>query len=45
MVQRQARDLEMRGSNPGRGSNFSIEFKLQFFKAQHVGLYLRINLI
>ena len=28
MVERQARDLEVRGSNPGPGSNFSLESKM-----------------
>ena len=28
VVKRQARDLEVRGSNPGPGSKFSLEFKL-----------------
>ena len=28
MVKRQARDLENRRSNPGSGSNFSLEFKI-----------------
>ena len=28
MVERQDRNLEVRGSNPGPGSNFSLEFKL-----------------
>ena len=28
VVEHQARDLEVRGSNPGLGSNFSLEFKL-----------------
>ena len=35
MVERQARDLEVRDSNPGPGSNFSLELKkisLYFFK-------------
>ena len=27
MVERQARDLEVLSSNPGPGSNFSLEFK------------------
>ena len=27
MVERQARDLEVRDSNPGPGSNFSLESK------------------
>ena len=27
VVERQARDLEVRGSNPGTDSNFSLEFK------------------
>ena len=27
MIERQARGLEVRGSNPGQGSNFSLEFK------------------
>ena len=27
MVERQARDQEVRGSNPGPGSNFSLEFQ------------------
>ena len=27
-LESQARDLEVRGSNPGTGSNFSLEFKL-----------------
>ena len=27
VAERQARDLEVRGSNPGPGSNFSLEFK------------------
>ena len=27
MVERHAKDLEVRGSNPGPGSNFSFEFK------------------
>ena len=27
MVERQARYLEVRGSNPGPGSNFFLEFK------------------
>ena len=27
MAERQAIDLEVRGSNPGPGSNFSLEFK------------------
>ena len=32
MVERQARDLEIRGSNPGPGSNFSLEnLKSNFF--------------
>ena len=30
MVERQAIDLEVRGSNSGPGSNFSLEFKLYF---------------
>ena len=29
MVEHQARDLEVRGSNPGPGPNFSIEFKFK----------------
>ena len=29
MVERQARDLEVRGSNPGPGSNFSLELKFK----------------
>ena len=28
MVQRQARDMEVRVSNPGPGTNFSLEFKM-----------------
>ena len=28
--ERQARDLEVRGSNPGPSSNFSLEFKILF---------------
>ena len=28
MVERQARDLEVRGSNPGPSLNISLEFKL-----------------
>ena len=28
VVERHARDLELRGSNPGPGSNFSLEFKM-----------------
>ena len=28
MVERQAKDVEVRGSNPGPGSNFSHEFKM-----------------
>ena len=28
VVERQASDLEVRGSNPGEGSNFSLEFML-----------------
>ena len=27
MVERQARDLEVRGSNPGPGSNLCLEFE------------------
>ena len=27
MVERQARDLEVRSSNPGSGSNFALEFE------------------
>ena len=45
VVERQARDLEVRGSNPGPGSNFSLEFKLQFLKAQTIVLYLLVSLI
>ena len=45
MVKLYARDLEVRGSNPGPGSNFSLELKLQFFKAQTIGLYLLGNFI
>ena len=44
MVERQARDLEVRGLNPGLGLNFSLEFKLQFFNAQTIGcIYLSIR--
>ena len=32
MVERQARDLEVRGSDLGTGSNFSLEFKNRFFR-------------
>ena len=45
MVERQARDPEVRGSNPVPGSNFSLEFKLLIFRAQTVGLYLVVNMI
>ena len=40
MVERQARDLEVRGSNPGPGSNLSLEFKFKCTyddNVQHVG--------
>ena len=30
VVERQTRDLEVRGSNPGPGSNVSLEFKKHF---------------
>ena len=33
MVERQARDLKVRGSNPGPGSNFSLEFKIVILQA------------
>ena len=34
MTERQASNLEVRGSNPGPGSNFSLEFQLiPFVKA------------
>ena len=31
VVERQARDLEVRGSNPGPGSNFSLELEFELF--------------
>ena len=42
MVVRQAKDLEVRDSNPGPGLSCSLEFK--FFKALTIGLYLLVNL-
>ena len=45
MEERQARDLEVRGSKPGLSSSFSLELKLQFFKAKTIGLYLLVNLM
>ena len=45
MVERQARFVEAQGSNPGPGSNFSLEFKLLFFKAQTIDLCLLVDLI
>ena len=32
MVESQAGDLEVQGSNPGPGSNFSPEFKMVLYK-------------
>ena len=34
MVERQARDVEVQGSNPGPGSNFSIEFEFKIVQCQ-----------
>ena len=45
MVERQARDLEARGSNPGQDSIFSDEIKYQFCKTQIISFYLLINMI
>ena len=39
MVERQARDLEV------YGSNFSLDFKFKFLKAQIISLYVLVNLI
>ena len=36
MVERHARDLEVRGSNPGPGSNFSLEFKYRYYIVESV---------
>ena len=39
MVERQVRDLEVRGSNPDPGSNFSLEFMNLNFIYLFVYLY------
>ena len=38
MVERQAKDLDIRGSNPGPGLNFSLEIKK--FLLYHVEQYI-----
>ena len=38
MVERQARDLEVRGSNPVPGSNFSLEFKIYINGKSEIGV-------
>ena len=46
MVEHRARNPEVRGSNPGSGSNFSLEIlESKFPKAQIMGLFLINNLI
>ena len=45
MIDRLPRDLVVRGSNTGPGSNLSLEFKSLFFKAQTICLYLLVNMI
>ena len=45
MVERQGRYMEVRGSNPGPGWNFSLELKFLFFKAQTIIVYPLIDLI
>ena len=40
MVERQARDLKVRGTNPGPGSNFSLEFK---FKLSQLRVIISLN--
>ena len=42
MVECQARDLEVRGSNPGPGSNFSLEFKISFISHLEFKIYKTI---
>ena len=37
MVERQARDLEVRGSNPG-SSNFALEIKIRI-KTLHINIF------
>ena len=39
MVERRARNLEVRGSNPGSGSNFCLEILQCFHKAQIMSLF------
>ena len=39
MVERQARDLELRGSNPGPGSNFSLELELNYLQSVNESLW------
>ena len=35
VVERQVRDMEVRGSNPGPGLNFSLEFEFKSFSYQN----------
>ena len=46
MVERQARDMEVRGSNPGPGSSFSLEFKNNYsiFNSGRVRIGVEKNL-
>ena len=37
-------NLEVPGSNPGQGSDLSLEFKFYSFKAQTIGMYLLVKM-
>ena len=45
MVELQARDLEVRGSNPGPGSNFLLNINCNSSRHELIGLHLLVNLI